>query len=66
MKAKTSDRKFDPGEKVVDQLDLSKARRCCQMLASAEIARTGRSTPTIRVLDVFVSDAIFSTESSIP
>jgi hypothetical protein len=27
MKAKTFDRKFDSGEKVVDQLDLSKARR---------------------------------------
>jgi hypothetical protein len=27
MKAKTFDRKFDAGEKVVDQLDLSKARR---------------------------------------
>ncbi len=27
MKAKTFDRKFDSGGKVVDQLDLSKARR---------------------------------------
>jgi hypothetical protein len=27
MKAKTLDRKFDAGESVVDQLDLSKARR---------------------------------------
>jgi hypothetical protein len=27
MKAKTFDRKFDTGGKVVDQLDLSKARR---------------------------------------
>jgi hypothetical protein len=27
MKAKTFDRKFDAGEKVVDQLDLSQARR---------------------------------------
>jgi hypothetical protein len=27
MKAKTFDRKFDSGEKIVDQLDLSKARR---------------------------------------
>ena len=27
MKAKTFDRKFDSGKKVVDQLDLSKARR---------------------------------------
>ena len=27
MKAKTFDRKFDSGDKVVDQLDLSKARR---------------------------------------
>ena len=27
MKAKTFDRKFDSGAKVVDQLDLSKARR---------------------------------------
>jgi hypothetical protein len=27
MKAKIFDRKFDSGEKVVDQLDLSKARR---------------------------------------
>jgi hypothetical protein len=27
MKAKTFDRKFDSGEKVVEQLDLSKARR---------------------------------------
>jgi hypothetical protein len=27
MKAKTFDRKFDSGEKVVDYLDLSKARR---------------------------------------
>ena len=27
MKAKTFDRKFDAGEKVVDQLDLSKGRR---------------------------------------
>jgi hypothetical protein len=27
MKAKTFDRKFDAGEKVVDQLDLSNARR---------------------------------------
>jgi hypothetical protein len=27
MKAKTFDRKFDSGEKVVDQLDLGKARR---------------------------------------
>jgi hypothetical protein len=27
MKAKTLDRKFDAGENVVDQLDLSKARR---------------------------------------
>jgi len=27
MKAKTFDRKFDAGEKVADQLDLSKARR---------------------------------------
>jgi hypothetical protein len=27
MKAKTFDSKFDAGEKVVDQLDLSKARR---------------------------------------
>ena len=27
MKAKTFDRKFDAGEKVVDQLELSKARR---------------------------------------
>jgi hypothetical protein len=27
MKAKTFDHKFDSGEKVVDQLDLSKARR---------------------------------------
>ena len=27
MKAKTFDRKFDAGGKVVDQLDLSKARR---------------------------------------
>jgi len=27
VKAKTFDRKFDAGEKVVDQLDLSKARR---------------------------------------
>ncbi|MGA7696699.1 MAG: hypothetical protein WCA76_16860 [Candidatus Sulfotelmatobacter sp.] len=27
MKAKTFDRKFDAGEEVVDQLDLSKARR---------------------------------------
>ncbi len=27
MKAKTFDRKFDAGDKVVDQLDLGKARR---------------------------------------
>jgi hypothetical protein len=27
MKAKTFDRKFDSGEKIADQLDLSKARR---------------------------------------
>jgi hypothetical protein len=27
MKAKTFDRKFDTGEKIADQLDLSKARR---------------------------------------
>ncbi len=27
MKAKTFDRKFDSGGKIVDQLDLSKARR---------------------------------------
>ena len=27
MKAKTFDRKFDAGEKIVDQLDLSKAQR---------------------------------------
>jgi hypothetical protein len=27
MKAKAFDRKFDSGEKIVDQLDLSKARR---------------------------------------
>lgn len=27
MKAKTFDRKFDTGERVVDQLDLNKARR---------------------------------------
>ena len=27
MKAKISDRKFDAGEKVIDQLDLAKARR---------------------------------------
>jgi hypothetical protein len=27
MKAKTFDRKFDAGEKVIDQLDLSNARR---------------------------------------
>ena len=27
MKAKTFDRRFDAGEKVVEQLDLSKARR---------------------------------------
>ena len=27
MKAKTFDRKFDAGEKIVDQLDLAKARR---------------------------------------
>ncbi len=27
MKAKTFDRKFDSGEKIVDQLDLSHARR---------------------------------------
>ena len=27
MRAKTFDRKFDSGEKVVEQLDLSKARR---------------------------------------
>jgi hypothetical protein len=27
MKAKTFDRKFDSGDKIVDQLDLSKARR---------------------------------------
>ena len=27
MKARTFDRKFDAGEKVVDQLDLAKARR---------------------------------------
>jgi hypothetical protein len=27
MKAKTFDRKFDAAEKIVDQLDLSKARR---------------------------------------
>jgi hypothetical protein len=27
MKAKTFDRRFDKGEKVVDQLDLSQARR---------------------------------------
>jgi hypothetical protein len=27
MKAKTFDRKFDSGEKIVDQLDLRKARR---------------------------------------
>jgi hypothetical protein len=27
MKAKTFDRKFDAGEEVVDELDLSKARR---------------------------------------
>jgi hypothetical protein len=27
MKAKTFDRKFDSGERVVDQLDLNKARR---------------------------------------
>ena len=27
MKAKTFDRKFDSGKKIVDQLDLSKARR---------------------------------------
>ncbi len=27
MKANTSDRKFDSGEKLMDQLDLSKARR---------------------------------------
>ena len=27
MKAKTFDRKFDAGEKVIDHLDLSKARR---------------------------------------
>ena len=27
MKAKTFDRKFDSGEKLVDQLDLSRARR---------------------------------------
>jgi hypothetical protein len=27
MKAKTFDRKFDSGEKITDQLDLSKARR---------------------------------------
>jgi len=27
MKAKTFDHKFDSGEKIVDQLDLSKARR---------------------------------------
>jgi hypothetical protein len=27
MKAKTFDRKFDSSEKIVDQLDLSKARR---------------------------------------
>ena len=27
MKAKTFDRKFDVGEKIVDQLDLSKAQR---------------------------------------
>ncbi len=27
MKAKTLDRKFDSGDKILDQLDLSKARR---------------------------------------
>ena len=27
MKAKTFDRKFDSGERIVDQLDLGKARR---------------------------------------
>jgi len=27
MKARTFDRKFDSGDKIVDQLDLSKARR---------------------------------------
>ena len=27
MKAKTFDRKFDAGEKIIDQLDLSKGRR---------------------------------------
>ena len=27
MKAKTFDKKFDAGEKIADQLDLSKARR---------------------------------------
>jgi hypothetical protein len=27
MKAKTFDRKFDSGDKIVDQLDLSRARR---------------------------------------
>jgi hypothetical protein len=27
MKAKTFDRRFDSGDKIVDQLDLSKARR---------------------------------------
>ena len=27
MKAKTFDRKFDSGDKIVDQLDLSKTRR---------------------------------------
>jgi len=27
MKAKTFDRKFDSGDKILDQLDLSKARR---------------------------------------
>jgi hypothetical protein len=29
MKAKAFDRKFDAGEKIVEHLDLSKARRIC-------------------------------------
>ena len=41
MKAKTFDKKFDAGEKIADQLDLSKARRI-----GAEAKRVNVDFPT--------------------
>jgi hypothetical protein len=51
MKAKTFDRKFDSGEKIVDQLDLSKARRVgtdAKRVKGSRFRKTNRSVRVIK------------------